>query len=210
MNPLHGLYAITDNTLMPDDETLLTCVRAAILGGAQIIQYRDKTADTQKRYRQACLLNELCRTNARTFLINDDVKLALACEAHGVHLGQQDTSIETARDLLPHHAVIGMTCHDQLSLATTAALSGADYVAFGAFYPSKTKPDAKPAPLTLLAEAKTILSCPIVAIGGITVDNAYQTITAGADMIAVVHSLFSAESIIQQAEAFALAFNRNV
>ena len=209
MNQLSGLYAITDNGLMPDDQTLLSHVHAAILGGAQVIQYRDKTVDTKKRYRQACLLNELCRTHQRTFVINDDVRLALQCEAHGVHIGQKDSTIEMARKILGSNAIIGVTCHDQLSLANSAALAGADYVAFGAFYPSKTKPDAKPAPLSLLTEAKSVLSCPIVAIGGITVDNASQTITAGADMIAVVHSLFAAESITQQAEAFAYAFNWN-
>ncbi|SFG93772.1 thiamine phosphate synthase [Neptunomonas qingdaonensis] len=209
MNRLHGLYAITDNILMPDDQTLLSQVHAAILGGARVIQYRDKTSDTEKRYRQACLLNELCRKHQRTFLINDDVQLAQQCDAHGVHIGQKDSPLEEARQALGSSAIIGVTCHDQLSLATKAALACADYVAFGAFYPSKTKPDAKPAPLSLLTEAKSILSCPIVAIGGITVDNAPQTITAGADMIAVVHSLFAAESITQQAEAFALAFNWN-
>lgn len=209
MNPLHGLYAITDNHLMPDDQTLLAHVHAAIIGGAQVIQYRDKTSDTEKRYRQACLLNDLCRQHARTFVINDDVQLAQQCGAHGVHIGQKDSAIEIARQTLGENAIIGVTCHDQLALATSAALAGADYVAFGAFYPSKTKPDAKPAPITLLTEAKSILSCPIVAIGGITVDNASQTIAAGADMIAVVHSLFAAESITQQAEAFAHAFNWN-
>ena len=209
MKRLHGLYAITDNRLMPDDQTLLAHVHAAILGGARVIQYRDKTTDIEKRYRQACLLNELCRTHQRTFVINDDVQLARRCEAHGVHIGQKDSAIQIAREALGKSAIIGVTCHNQLSLASNAALAGADYVAFGAFYPSKTKPDAKPAPLSLLTEAKSILSCPIVAIGGITVDNASQTITAGADMIAVVHSLFAAESITQQAEAFAQAFNRN-
>ncbi|WP_028470808.1 thiamine phosphate synthase [Neptunomonas japonica] len=209
MNPLHGLYAITDNNLMPDDQTLLSYVQQAILGGAQVIQYRDKTCDTEKRYRQASLLNELCRSHNRTFIINDDVQLAHQCGAHGVHIGQKDSAIEIARQTLGNNAIIGVTCHDQLSLANSAALAGADYVAFGAFFPSKTKPSAKPAPLSLLAEAKSILSCPIVAIGGITVDNASQTITAGADMIAVVHSLFAAESITQQAEAFAHAFNWN-
>ena len=210
MTRLHGLYAITDNILMPDDQALVANVNAAILGGAQIIQYRDKTTDTEKRYRQACLLNDLCRQHDRILLINDDVHLADICGAHGVHLGQQDSSLQAAREQLSKDAIIGVTCHDQLALAKTADQAGADYVAFGAFYPSKTKPNAKPAPLSLLTEAKSILSCPIVAIGGITVDNAYQTITAGADMIAVVHSLFTAESITQQAKTFTLAFNRNV
>jgi thiamine-phosphate pyrophosphorylase len=209
MNPLHGLYAITDSTIMPDDKTLLSYVQQAIIGGARVVQYRDKTSDTEKRYRQARLLNELCRAHHCVFLINDDVQLAADCQAHGVHIGQKDSAIEIARNTLGSNSIIGVTCHDRLSLAKSATVAGADYVAFGAFFPSKTKPNAKPAPLSLLTEAKSILSCPIVAIGGITVDNASQTITAGANMIAVVHSLFAAESITQQAVAFAHAFNRN-
>lgn len=202
MPSLQGLYAITDSQLMPDDDTLLTQVEHALRGGAAIVQYRDKSTDHRQRLRQAQALRQLCHDYQRYLLINDDVTLARESQAHGVHLGQSDGSLAAARTTLGKDAIIGITCHDQLALAQHAEQEGADYVAFGAFYPSKTKPNASTAPLALLTEAKSRLSRPIVAIGGITVDNAPQTIQAGADMLAVIHALFSAPDIEQQAQRF--------
>lgn len=206
MNTLKGLYAITDSTLMPDDDTLLCQVEDAILGGAQIIQYRDKSNDKGKRLRQANALKSLCEHHQRYFIINDDIELAFSCGASGVHLGQSDGSLSDTKSRLSANAIIGVTCHDSLSLAQKAEKQGASYVAFGAFFRSQTKPHAIPAPLTLLQEARQQLLSPIVAIGGITVDNAHQVIAAGADMVAVVHSLFTAPSVTQQAQAFADVF----
>lgn len=202
MPSLQGLYAITDSQLMPDDDTLLTQVEHALRGGAAIVQYRDKSTNHTQRLRQAQALRQLCHDYQRYLLINDDIALARESQAHGVHLGQSDGSLAAARATLGKDAIIGITCHDQLVLAQQAEQEGADYVAFGAFYPSKTKPNASTAPLALLAEAKSRLSRPIVAIGGITVDNAPQTIQAGADMLAVIHALFSAPDIEQQAQRF--------
>ncbi len=203
---LHGLYAITDSSLMPDDQTLLTQVRAALEGGAAIIQYRDKSNDSVKRLRQASLLRELCDQFQRPLLINDDLALAMACGAHGVHLGQSDGSVARARQLLDPDAIIGVTCHDDLKLALQAKVEGADYVAFGAFFPSKTKPDAKPAPLSLLQLAAQDVGLPVVAIGGISMDNARQVTEAGASMVAVIHALFSAADIRLQAQQFKQQF----
>ena len=208
ISKLKGLYAITDSTLMPDDATLLESVEQAIDGGAGIIQYRDKSADSAKRLRQAIALNKLCRDNDTLFIVNDDTELALASMAHGVHLGQKDGNLLAARQRLGNNAIIGVTCHDQLQLAKTAEALGANYVALGAFVPSKTKPNATFAPLSLIAQVRLEVSCPIVAIGGITVDNAHQIINAGADMVAVIHALFSAPSIRQQALNFSELFNR--
>lgn len=201
-----GLYGITDSTLMPDDRTLLDAVESALKGGASIIQYRDKSDDSEKRLRQARALNQLCQRYQVPLLINDDAQLAFDSGASGVHLGQSDGSLQQARELLGTDAIIGITCHDQLELALQARKAGADYVAFGAFFASQTKPDARPAPLSLLQEARAQLDCPIVAIGGLSVDNASQVISAGADLVAVVHALFAADDIIIRAQAFSRLF----
>ncbi|MCP8689702.1 thiamine phosphate synthase [Marinobacterium sedimentorum] len=203
---LHGLYAITDSSLMPDDQTLLSQVRTALEGGASIVQYRDKSDDSVKRLRQATLLRELCDEFERPLLINDDLALAIACKAQGVHLGQTDGSVAAARAQLGPDAIIGVTCHDSLALALEARAEGADYVAFGAFFASSTKPDARPAPLSLLPQAARDLGLPVVAIGGISMDNARQVIEAGASMVAVIHALFAAADIRRQAQLFSQQF----
>ncbi|SER10590.1 thiamine-phosphate pyrophosphorylase [Amphritea atlantica] len=205
--PLHGLYAITDSTLMPDTDSLLFQVEQALRGGARIIQYRDKSTDQAKRLQQALALVDLCNQFHRPLLINDDTELARACGAHGVHLGQSDGNISQAREYLGREAIIGNTCHSSLTLAQTACQQSADYVAFGAFFPSSTKPDATPAPISLLAEAGSTLPVPVVAIGGINMDNAGQVISAGADMIAVIHSLFACDDICARAGQFDSLFN---
>ncbi len=206
MSQIHGLYGLTDAGLMPSDETMLEQVEAALRGGMRLLQYRDKSTDSEKRLRQALALKELCQAYDCPLLINDDVKLARASQAAGVHLGQGDGSVAEARAYLGPDALIGQTCHDSLELAFNAVRQGADHVAFGAFFPSQTKPGASPAPLQLLQQAKAQLQVPVVAIGGISVDNAAQVIEAGADLIAVVHALFAAEDIQQQAQSFTQQF----
>ncbi|WP_432697506.1 thiamine phosphate synthase [Marinobacterium sp. YM272] len=201
-----GLYGITDSTLMPDDQSLLQYVEKALQGGTRLIQYRDKSDDAGKRLRQAKALAALCRQYQVPLLINDDIQLALTSGADGVHLGQEDGSLADARATLGPEAIIGITCHDRLDLALAADRAGADYVAFGAFFPSKTKPGATPAPLSLLQEARQQLNCPIVAIGGLSVDNASQVISAGADLVAVVHALFAQDDIQARAQAFSGLF----
>lgn len=204
---LKGLYGITDADLMPDTATLLKMVEKSLKGGARIIQYRDKSSDLRNRVEQASALNHLCQKYKTPLLINDDAGLAAGIGATGVHLGQSDGAVSEAREMLGEEAIIGVTCHDQISLALTAEKEGADYVAFGAFFPSKTKPNAKPAPMSLLEEAKSELNIPIVAIGGITVDNAQHIIDVGADMIAVIHALYAANNITQQAQQFTRQFS---
>ena len=203
---LHGLYAITDSVLMPEDNELLSRIEAALRGGTRIVQYRDKSDDSAKRLRQARALVDLCQQFHVPLVINDDANLAKASGAAGVHLGQSDGLISEARALLGDGAIIGTTCHANLEYAITAQQAGADYIAYGALYASKTKPDATPAPLSLLGESKTLIKLPTVAIGGITVDNAAQTLTAGADMLAVVHALLAADDVEQQARRFSQLF----
>mgnify|MGYP001945745943 CR=1 FL=1 len=205
---LSGLYGITDPILMPSLEQMLTQVESSLKGGVKIVQYRDKSSDQEKRFLEANALNQLCQKYSTPLLINDDVELALKTGAAGVHLGQSDGSVAEARATLGNQAIIGVTCHDSLKLAIHAEKQGADYLAFGAFFPSQTKPDAKPAPLQLLQEAKQKLSLPIVAIGGISVDNANQIINAGADMIAVIHALYAQNDIKATAQCFHQQFNK--
>ena len=199
---LQGLYGITDAELMPDTETMLRKVEQSIKGGAKIIQYRDKSSDLHKRVEQASALNLICKKNKVPLLINDDAGLAAGIGAAGVHLGQSDGAVEEAREMLGPDAIIGVTCHDSLELAEQALQAGASYLAFGAFFPSKTKPNAKPAPLSLIQEAKEKVNLPIVAIGGISVDNADQIVTAGADMVAVIHALYAHKKVTATAQQF--------
>ncbi|MFZ5723059.1 MAG: thiamine phosphate synthase [Pseudomonadota bacterium] len=204
-SPIRGLYAITDPQWLPGTR-LPDGVRAALDGGARIVQYRNKAADAATRLREATQLATLCRDRGALFLANDDIELALACNAHGVHLGQQDGAVAAARARLGDGAIVGQTCHSSLELALAAEQAGASYVAFGRFFPSHTKPLAPPAPLALLPEARQRLRIPIVAIGGVTVDNAPSLIAAGADAVAVIHDLFSVHDIAGRAQRFAALF----
>lgn len=196
------LYAITDSQLLPG-EKLFSAVEQALQGGCQWIQYRDKSGDSAKRLQEAQQLVALCNQYQAALLVNDDVQLALAVNAHGVHLGQEDGSVQSARKLLGETAIIGVTCHDSLALAQQAIEEGASYIAFGRFFPSHTKPNARPAKFTLISEAKTKFpGVPVIVIGGITLTNAHILLDAGADKLAVCHELFSADDIKQVAQDF--------
>lgn len=196
------LYAITDPQLLPGDK-LFAGVEAALQGGCKWVQYRDKSADAEKRLREARRLVALCHEYQASLIVNDDVQLALEANAQGVHLGQEDGSPKAARQLLGERAIIGVTCHDSLVLAQQAIDEGATYIAFGRFFPSLTKPHARPAKFTLISEAKIKFPrVPIVVIGGITLDNAHILLDAGADKLAVCHDLFNAADIRLQAQRF--------
>ena len=203
-SPLHGLYVITDRSLL--GETLIEKTKQAILGGTRIVQYRDKTQDHSRRQAEALALAELCQQYQVTFLINDDIELAQYCQADGVHLGQQDTDLLKARQQLGANKIIGITCHSDLNAAIYAEKNGADYVAFGRFFPSQTKPEAPAANIDILKQAKTTLTIPIVAIGGISADNAAPLIQAGADMLAVIHGIFGSTNSQLAAQQFAPLF----
>lgn len=196
------LYAITDSHLLPGDK-LFSAVEAALQAGCRWIQYRDKSNDQEKRIQDAQQLVALCNQYQAALIINDDVQLAATVNAHGVHLGQDDGSPQAARKLLGDDAIIGVTCHDSLALARQAINDGASYIAFGRFFPSHTKPNAKSAKFTLISEAKAQFpDTPIVVIGGITLDNAHLLLDAGADKLAVCHELFSASDVKQVAKKF--------
>lgn len=190
---LHGLYAITDPDLMSGK--LVQMAEQAIHAGISILQYRNKKAPLAQQESEARELAQLCKKNNVLFLINDNVELAVKVNADGVHLGQKDASIEQARTLLGNKKIIGITCHNQIELAHTAVHQGADYVAFGRFFTSQTKPDAIKADLSILTAAKKLLPVPVVAIGGITTENATTVLQHGADMLAVINGLFGEDDI---------------
>ena len=200
-NRLCGLYVITDTVQFTRD-ALVRAVADTIAGGARIVQYRDKSDDSERRLAEASALRSLTLEHDVLFLINDDLDLAEAVAADGVHLGREDGAIDAARARLGSEAVIGASCYNSFELARDAEQAGADYVAFGSFFSSTTKPEAVPAGLELLMRAKQELSVPVCGIGGITKETAPVLITAGADMLAVISAVFSATDIEAAAREF--------
>lgn len=197
-----GLYAITDGP-RPD---LLDAVAQALDGGAKLVQYRDKTNDEARRLAEARALRQLCTAHGVPLIINDDVRLAAAIDADGVHLGEHDPAPAAARAMLGEGAIVGVSCYDSLERARLLAAAGADYVAFGAFFSSSTKPLARRAPPELLRQSAA-LGVPRVAIGGITPDNASALVDAGADFLAVISALFGAADVRAQAQRFASLYS---
>jgi len=190
---LRGLYAIT-----PEGPDLLEKVRHALEGGIALLQYRRKTEGSRE---EAQALLALARRHGVPFIVNDDVELALAIGADGVHLGRDDGDLAGARRRMKDK-LLGASCYDRPELAQAAIAAGADYVAFGSVFASPTKPGAVRAPLSLFKDTRI----PRCAIGGITLDNAPQVIAAGADMVAVISDLFDAADIAARAAAYRKLF----
>ena len=197
---LHGLYAVTPDS--EDTRQLLTQAHAALEGAVRFVQYRNKSATPSLRWEQASALKALCDDYGASLIVNDHTSLALEIDAAGVHLGAEDGEIAKARAALGPHKLIGVSCYDRIELARTAAAAGADYVAFGSFFPSFVKPGAVRAPLELLRAARRELKVPIAAIGGITLENARELVQAGADSVAVISALFGARDVTAAARAF--------
>ncbi len=200
IDKLHGLYAITDSTLLANN--LVNGVLQVIQAGCQLIQYRDKSSDQEKRLRDATALAELCKKNKTILIINDDIELCLAVDADGVHLGQDDCGLAQARQRLGENKIIGISCYNSLELASKAVQQQADYIAFGSFFDSSIKPNALKAQPELIQQAKAKLGLPIAAIGGITHSNAAKLIEQGADMIAVISQIFQSPNIKKSAQQF--------
>ena len=204
MHNVNGLYAITPDT--EDSEQLIEQVSAALDGGARVLQYRNKGSDPVRRLWQANILASLARSRDALFIVNDDIELARAVQADGVHVGRDDAAIATARATLGPAAIVGASCYNSIELARAAVAAGASYVAFGAVFPSGTKPGAVAAPLELFTQSAD-LGVPRVAIGGITAANAAQVVTAGADAIAVIGGLFDGDDVAERAAALAALFH---
>jgi len=200
--PRGGLYAISDG---PRDDLLAACA-AALRGGARVLQYRDKSHDAARRLAEAAALAALCADFGVPLIVNDDVELAAALGC-GVHLGAEDAGLAAARARLGPGAAIGVSCYDSLERARAAATAGADYLAFGAFFPSPTKPRALRADAALLRAALP-LGLPLVAIGGITPDNAAPLIAAGAAFVAAISGVFAAPDPELAARRYATLFTK--
>ncbi len=205
-----GLYAITPD--WTDNRRLLAATEAILAGGCRFLQYRNKTASDCHRQEQAVSLRGLTRRYGARLIINDDVDLALFCDADGVHLGEDDGELAAARlrlDAAGPGKILGASCYRSLDGAVSAARSGADYIAFGSFFASPTKPLAKRANLGLLAAGKAQTGLPACAIGGITPDNAGELIRAGADLLAVITALYEADDPSRTARQFIHLFEEN-
>ena len=190
MKQLSGLYIITDEHLITE-KNFIPNIEYALQGGANIVQYRDKSNNQEKRLHQTHALRELCNQYHKVLIINDDIELAQESQADGVHIGINDMPLPEVRERLGKDKIIGVSCYNDFSLALTAQQQGANYVAFGSFYSSSIKPDAKKADTALLQKAIEQLRIPVCAIGGITSKNAAPLINAGADMLAVISDIFS-------------------
>ena len=205
---IKGLYAITPDSA--DLNTLIQKTQWAIEGGAFMVQYRSKILNRDVKMQQCAAILRLCREYEIPCIVNDDVDMCRILEADGVHLGEKDDNIAEVRRILGENAIIGSSCYDQLDRAKSAQKEGASYVAFGAMFPTSTKPNAPRATLALLKEAKREIQIPIVAIGGITVNNAHDVIKTGIDAIAVITSLYEAKTIKETAETFAKMFHETI
>ena len=201
---IKGLYAITPD--MADTDLLLQKVEAALQGGINILQYRNKLANHKLQTQQARVLLPLCRQYNVPLIINDSVKLCLTLDADGVHLGADDGNLAEVRARIGKDKLLGASCYNRFDLALAAQQAGASYVAFGACFASSTKPNAPVAGLELFTRAKTELNIPTVAIGGITLQNAPSVIQAGADAIAVINAIFNANDVKLSAKQFSQLF----
>jgi thiamine-phosphate pyrophosphorylase len=201
---IERLYAVTPET--SDGSWLCARVEAILAGGARVVQYRSKTVDMAVKRQRASRLLELCRAHGALLIVNDDIGLAQELGADGVHLGRADAPPAVARAALGDAALIGVSCYDSLTRARHAQDDGADYVAFGSFFPSSVKPNAARAPIELLRAAHAVLDLPIVAIGGITAENGRTLVEAGADALAVISALFHVSDSFFAAQALTALF----
>ncbi|HQV88087.1 MAG TPA: thiamine phosphate synthase [Nitrosomonas sp.] len=201
---ISGPYAITPDLNQTND--LLNKTRQVLEGGVKLVQYRNKSANESLRREQAKLLLSLCREHNALLIINDHLEIAIEIDADGVHVGKNDVSVSAAKNQLGQNKIVGTSCYNQLDLAMQAQKDGADYIAFGAFFSSLTKPNAVSVSISLVNQAQKALSIPIVGIGGIQLTNARTVIQSGCAAIAVCHDLFQAENIKATAEHYVQLF----
>ena len=200
-----GLYALTDNRLsgLSDVETVRTLLEA----GVRVIQFRNKEQDPRTCYEEARKMAELCRLHEALFIVNDRADVALAAGAQGVHLGQDDIEISLARRVVGNRLIIGVSTHSPEE-AERADREGADYIGFGPLFSTQTKNAGTPRGLSALSEVRRRVTIPVVAIGGITPENAPAVMEAGADMVAVASGLLAGGRIQERVRLFEEALGR--
>ena len=205
--PSRGLYVITDASLHRG-EALEQAVSRAIAGGAKVVQYRDKGDDARRRAAEAAALVRVCRRHGVAMIVNDDIELALASGADGVHLGRDDAPLSAARRRLGPRRIVGVSCYNLPARAESAQRDGADYVAFGSMFRSSTKPDAARADISTIRSVRPRIHLPIVAIGGITPQNGASLLDAGVDLLAVVRGVFGNDDPAESAREYTQLFDR--
>lgn len=201
---MKGLYLVTPD--WDDTDRLVAATEAALRGGAALLQYRHKTADAALRQEQAKALQQLCRQYGRPFIINDHVDLCVELDADGVHVGGTDAAVAAVRNRVGQEKIVGASCYGSLQLAREAYKAGASYVAFGGFYPSRVKKYEVSTPASIVAQAKAELPVPTVVIGGMTLENSVPLIAQGADMVAVISSVYMVEDSEGSARDFSALF----
>ena len=201
---LKGLYLVTPD--WDDTDRLVSISEAGLKGGAALLQYRHKTASPSLRREQATALLALCRRQGKPFIINDYPELCVELDADGIHIGGTDASVAEVRRQVGPDRIVGSSCYGSLELAQSAQAAGASYVAFGGFYPSRIKKYEVSTPVDIVTRARQAVALPNVVIGGMTRENAVPLIAAGADMVAVISSVYFADDPEGAARALAGLF----
>jgi thiamine-phosphate pyrophosphorylase len=201
---LNGLYVITDNKLTPLD-TIVDSVTKALTGGAKIVQLRDKISDDTTIEKTALKLQALCREFGALFVLNDKIDIAIKLSLDGLHIGRSDhANFDEIR--ADFKGILGISCYGDIELAYNFEHRGADYVAFGSFFSSPTKPMASVVNLSVLRDARVKLSIPICAIGGINKSNLDSVMEHKPDMICVISDIWNSDDIALSATQYAHAF----
>jgi thiamine-phosphate pyrophosphorylase len=201
---MKGLYLVTPD--WDDTDALIKATETALSVGVGLLQYRHKTASGELRLEQASELLKLCRQHNVPFIINDHIDLCIALDADGIHVGGTDASVAVVRTLIGKDKILGASCYGDFALAEQAQIAGASYVAFGGFYPSRVKKYEVSTPASIVSKAKSQLTLPVCVIGGMTPDNAKPLVKEGADMVAAISSVYSAEDIATAVREFAALF----
>jgi thiamine-phosphate pyrophosphorylase len=203
---MNGLYLVTPD--WDDTAALLARTEQALQAGVAMLQYRHKSAGDALRRQQAAALLALCRRFDTPLIINDHIDLCLELGADGVHVGGKDASVAEARERLGQDLIVGASCYGERDLAQQAAMSGASYLAYGGFYPSRVKQYAVTTEAAIVDWSKAAFDLPVVVIGGMTPMNAAPLVARGADMVAAISSVYGAPSAAQAVEQFAALFTK--
>jgi thiamine-phosphate pyrophosphorylase len=201
---MKGLYLVTPD--WDDTDALIKATETALSVGIGLLQYRHKTANGELRLEQASALLKLCRQHNVPFIINDHIDLCIALDADGIHVGGTDASVVVVRTLIGKDKILGASCYGDFALAEQAQIAGASYVAFGGFYPSRVKKYEVSTPASIVSKAKSQLTLPVCVIGGMTPENAKPLVKEGADMVAAISSVYSADDIAIAVKEFAVLF----